>query len=75
MRTFEAQSPGEAIRHFEDEALNEQSPINKHPEDYALFEICTIDATTGTIQQTSGQPTCLRRAHEVIAARQALGEK
>lgn len=38
---------GEAIRSFEDEVNNPQSPLNKHPEDYTLFHLGTFDEATG----------------------------
>jgi len=38
---------GEALRHFEDEVNNPQSPLYKHPEDYTLFHLGQYDETTG----------------------------
>lgn len=40
---------GQALRAFDDEVNNPQSPLNKHPEDFALFHIGTWNDTTGVI--------------------------
>jgi hypothetical protein len=37
----------EALRQFESEAKNENSMINKHPEDYTLYEIGEFNQDTG----------------------------
>ena len=65
MRPFVLQSDGQAIRGFSDEAMNPETPINAHPEDYALFRIGIFDDATATI--TPEEPTCLARAHEIKA--------
>lgn len=63
MRPFTAQSSGQAMRMFEDEARRPESEIGKHPEDYALFKIATFDDNRGHIEPI--EPICLRRAHEI----------
>lgn len=40
---FMYQNKGEAIRAFADTVNNEKSMMNKHPEDYTLFELGTWD--------------------------------
>lgn len=63
MRPFTAQTEGQAIRMFEDEAMRPESEIGKHPEDYALFKIGEFNDHEGLI--ISCNPTSLRRAHEI----------
>lgn len=63
MRPFMALSEGQAVRMFEDESLNPETPISQHPEDYALFRIGTFNDSSGELLQEI--PKCLRRAHEV----------
>ena len=43
------QAPGQAIRYFEDEANNPESPIGKHPQDYSLFQIGEFDDDLGLL--------------------------
>ena len=65
MRPFVMQSDGQAVRSFTDEATNAETPIAQHPEDYALFRVGMFDDATGEL--TAETPTCLARAHEVVA--------
>lgn len=44
-----AAQPGQAIRSFSDAVNNPQSAFNKHPEDYALYNIGYFDDNTGLI--------------------------
>lgn len=67
MRPWFAQSDGQAIRMFVDEARKPDTEINQHPEDYALFRIGTFVDTKGEI--TPEEPKCLARAHESIVGR------
>lgn len=46
---FFVQAQGQAVRMFMDESRNEQSQLNKHPEDFALFYIGEFDERTGEI--------------------------
>jgi hypothetical protein len=62
-RPFVMQSDGQAMRQFADEATKEGTPIEKHPEDYALFRIGVFNESTGEI--TPEEPLCLVRAHEL----------
>lgn len=38
-----------AIRWFGDACQNKESPYNKHPEDYQLFKVGTINEDTGEL--------------------------
>lgn len=67
MRPSVFQAEGQAIRIFEDESRNPQSPMAEHPEDYALFRIGTFDDNSAEI--TPEEPKVLRRAHEVRPGR------
>lgn len=51
---------GQAIRAFEDSINDPQSTFNKHPEDYALFELGQFDDTSGVI--TSKNPIHVEEA-------------
>lgn len=46
---FFMSTSGEAIRAFSDSVKNRESAINKHPEDYTLFEIGLFDETAAAI--------------------------
>ena len=63
MRPFASQSIGAAVRQFEDEYNTPDTPIAKHPEDYALFHLGTFDDSSGNIETI--EPRCVRRAHEI----------
>ncbi len=63
MRPFFMQSDGQAMRSFIDE-VNGDSPMAKHPEDYALFALGDFDDNTGTFDCV--EPRCLARAHELL---------
>lgn len=65
MRPWMAQAPAQALRMFQDEAVNPETPIAQHPEDYSLFQIGTFTDHNGEI--TPMEPVCLARAHEVKA--------
>jgi len=45
----EAPTAGHAIRQFGDHAKNQNSPLNRHPGDYKLYKLATIDVTSGAI--------------------------
>lgn len=47
MRPFFAQTKGQAIRMFNDEINNQDSPMFKHPDDYDLYYLGTWDDKTG----------------------------
>ena len=70
MRPFVMQSDGQAVRQFTDEAVGADNPIASHPEDYSLFRVGMFDDNSGTI--IAEEPTCLARAHEVVAASRTI---
>lgn len=47
MRPFFVPTTGFAVRSFQDEVKNPESPMWKHPEDFVLFELGTFDEDTG----------------------------
>lgn len=49
MAPFYFPQKGQAIRALEDSVNDSQSMLNKHPEDYSLFELGTFDDTNGII--------------------------
>lgn len=63
MRPWFALTDAQAVRMFADELLEEGSPVNKHPEDYALFKIGTF-SDDGKLEVV--EPICLARAHEMF---------
>ncbi len=65
MRPYTAQTPGEATRMFTDEVQRPDSPMGKHPEDYALFQLAEFNDNEGTITSPL-TPLCLAKAHEVL---------
>lgn len=58
MRPFYMPTKGMAIRSFADEVnrQDEQNPLNKHPEDYDLYELGYFDEERGTFIQEEGVP-------------------
>lgn len=48
---FFVKAQGVAVRMFMDETNNEQSQINKHPEDFELWYLGEFDDETGQITQ------------------------
>lgn len=65
MRPFTAESVGTARRAFQDDANDKDSPVNKHPEDYELYQIGTYDANAGALQP-SQKPVLIAIASELI---------
>lgn len=47
MNPFCAPSNGMAIRSFSDEVNRDDSPMNKHPDDYELYKLGVWDQDTG----------------------------
>ena len=64
MRPFFFQSDGQALRAFIDDVQNADSPIARHPEDYALFRLGVVDCHDGSMSPE--EPKCLARAHELV---------
>jgi hypothetical protein len=66
LRPFFMRSDGEALRMFENESINAESPVGQHPEDYSLFRIGTYDDNKGELHPEDRE--CLATALEVVAA-------
>lgn len=47
MQPFFVPSIGMAVRSFQDEVNNPDSPMYKHPEDYDLYQLATFDDESG----------------------------
>lgn len=65
-RPFCTPSAGAAMRAFEDDVANAESPVAKHPEDYSLFWLGSFDDNSGLLTPEE-PPVCLINAHEVVA--------
>ena len=48
-RPFYCQSDAEALRMFDDMAVDAEHPIGQHPEHYTLFRIGTYEQNTGEL--------------------------
>ena len=51
MRPMFVPTIGAGIRAFQDEVNNPESPMNKHPDDYDLFNLGDWDDNTGQFSQ------------------------
>ena len=49
-------SPGLAIRGFEDALKNPEIAMSKHPEDFDLYQLGTMETDTGLMEQPSTGP-------------------
>lgn len=56
---------GLAARSFEDEVMKSDSPMNKHPKDYALYHLGAFDAESGKFDSLA-TPHMLARAGDFI---------
>lgn len=65
MQPFFTPSQGLAIRSFGDEVNNDQSPMNKHPDDYDLYALGVWNDTNGSFEQLP-QPLCIARGKDFI---------
>lgn len=50
---FQSPETGMASRSFSDAVTNPESPFNKHPEDYILYEIGCFDDSKGLLEPYS----------------------
>lgn len=64
MRPFAAQSRGQAIRSFSDETNRADSELNRHPEDYELYELGSFNDDTGEL--TATKPVSIAIASNLI---------
>lgn len=53
-----------AVRSFRDEVLKGDSPMNKHPEDYALYQLGVFDEQVGQFENCPS-PIQLIRAQDI----------
>lgn len=58
---------GLAVRQFGDEVANPQSPLNKHPEDFALYQLGTYNDATGQFENLQ-QPKQIALADDYVKA-------
>lgn len=65
MNPWYVPAKGAAIRAFQDELNNTQSPMSKHPDDYDLYCLGTWDESTGKFQQLP-QPEQLALGKQLI---------
>lgn len=65
---------GQAIRAFNDTATDQQTVINRHPQDYSLYHIGTFDDATSTMVSFN-EPKFLARATEFTKNASQLTEK
>ena len=65
LRPFLLRSNGEAMRTFQNECMNADSPLSQHPEDYSLYRIGSYDDNKGELYPEDR--FCLATAMEVIA--------
>jgi len=65
-KPFYVRTAAEAVRSLTDEANNKESAINRHPEDYDLFELGHFDEDTGRIDQDVSHPNLIVRAQDLI---------
>lgn len=63
MRPFCVPAVGGAVRSFGDEVGNKESPMNRHPEDYELFEIGHFDEESGKVSSLA-EPRSLSRGKD-----------
>lgn len=59
---------GTAERMFQDVVNDPQSPVSKHPEDYALFQIGEFESATGMSKAT--EPNLLCNAIQLLQNKQ-----
>lgn len=56
MNPFIVPSLGVAIRSFQDEVNNPQSPMNLHPDDYDLYHLGEFDQERGSLTSLADGP-------------------
>lgn len=63
LNPFHARTSGEAIRAFQTECKNPQSPFNQYPSDFTLYELGEFDEESASIA-THKSPVHLSNASE-----------
>jgi hypothetical protein len=63
MQPFPAHSNAHAIRLFSDHANENNSPVNKHPEDYSLDYLTDFNEADGTM---NGTPNRIAKANDYV---------
>lgn len=56
---------GEALRYFSDLVQDTRMPINKHPEDYMLYMLGSMDDVSGEIRSLK-VPECMGNATDFL---------
>lgn len=56
MQPWFVASVGAAVRAFSDEVNKADSPMNKHPDDYDLYEVAQFDDATGEFKKVDEKP-------------------
>lgn len=65
MRPFCVPTVGMAVRSFQDEVKDPQSPMAKHPSDYELFQLGVFDEEAGRFDNAVS-PRSLARALDYV---------
>lgn len=65
MRPFCVPTVGMAVRSFQDEVKDPQSPMAKHPSDYELFQLGVFDEEVGRFDNAVS-PRSLARALDYV---------
>lgn len=68
-RPFFVPALGAAIRSFQDEVNNKESPMNKHPDDYDLYRLGIYDDVRGVIEPL-GEPIQIAIGKQMITTKE-----
>ena len=72
-KPFFMQADGEAIRAFDDMAVNAETDIGKHPEDYSLARCGVYDDRTGKLEAENVE--VIRMGMEAVAASRQIAPR
>lgn len=64
---FPSHTPGSAERALRESMGNSDSPHAKFPDDYALYEVLTLDDETGQLVETHHPPLLIVEASSLIS--------
>lgn len=70
MNLFTAPANGVATRMFSDLAVDKNTDVGKHPQDYRLVHVGTFDTSTGVLLSTGEGPQSLGFASEFIPGKE-----